>query len=93
MDLALVLREIRGKFSRQEGARQMGDFQGPLDSVVIGNGHEVHPAFPTETIDIQRFGETFGGSDATEEPFGWAIRVLAVHMEIRFHECLLPFML
>ena len=42
MYFAFVIGEIGRDFLADESLRQMGDFQGPFDSIVIGYGHIVH---------------------------------------------------
>jgi len=41
-------------FLAHEGIGQVGDREGSLDRVVVGEGHEVHPPPPGPVVDVER---------------------------------------
>jgi hypothetical protein len=52
MHFATVLWKIRGHFLANERPRKMGDFQGTIDAVVIGDGHMGHAASSGDMIKM-----------------------------------------
>jgi hypothetical protein len=82
VDLAAVLREVRGQFRGQKGVGQVRDGEGALDRVVVGDGHVLHAPFPGPCVDDLRFHKTLGGTDAPQDPLARTIRELAVNMQI-----------
>lgn len=63
MDFASIFRKIGRNLFADIGVLQVGDFQRPVDGVVIGDGHMGHAAGFGDLIDLQRFGEAFRTAD------------------------------
>ena len=82
VDLGAVFGEVGRDFVGDERARQMGDLQRALDTVVVGDGDEVHARLPGVAVDVERFDERFRRADAAEKPFAGPVRVFAMDVKI-----------
>src|SRR4051812_47716946 len=52
MNLARILRKIRRNLLAYERVRQIRDRQAPVDGVVVGDGHVIHPLFRELTMKL-----------------------------------------
>ena len=85
MQLAAVFREIAGDLLADKSTRQVGDFEGAVDTVVIADGHMRHPPSSGDVVDLQRFGKTLGAADFFEDPLRRSFGVLGMDMKIDLH--------
>jgi hypothetical protein len=56
MQLAAVMREVRGHLFADESARQVSDVEATIDGIVIGDGDVIHPAFAQLLVHILWIG-------------------------------------
>ena len=89
MHLAPVVRKVGGDLLADEDVRQMGDFQGAVDGVVIRDGHMAHAPALGDLIELQRFGEAFRAADLLQYPLAGPFGVFGVNMNVDLHAFIL----
>ena len=82
MDLATRVREIRGNLLADKRPRQVGDFQRPVDGVVVGDGRQVHGPLFGDVVNLSRLCKTFRASQLLEHPLGGAFGKFGMDVKI-----------
>lgn len=85
MDLAAAVWKVGGDLFADEDIAQMGDLEGALDAVMIGNRDMAHAPALGDLIELQRFGEAFGAADLFQDPLAGPLGVLGMDMDIDTH--------
>ena len=91
VQFAAVLGEIGCNFLADEGIRQVSDFQGPFDAVVIRNGDMGHAALAGDAVDLEGLGEAFRTADFFQDPGGRPFGMFGMHMAVNTHLQFLKF--
>ena len=91
VDLAPVGREIGRDLLADENPRQMRDFEGALDFVVVRDGDERHAPPPGDMVKMKRLGKALGAADFLEKPLGRPLGMSGVNVQVRLHHCLHTF--
>ena len=68
-----------------EGVGQVGEREGPLDRVVVGERHEVHPPPPRPVVDLERVGIALP-PDVLQHRDLRAARVPGVDVQVAAHQ-------
>ncbi len=69
----LVLRELRGDLTANEGVRLAGYLQATIDSVMIGECNQRHSLFPHSPVQASRIGVAIRKFETTKQPLDRAI--------------------
>jgi len=88
MHLATIFGEIGGDLLGDIGIRQMGNFKGTLDGVVVGYGHKGHTLCLGCVIYKNGFREAFRTADFLKNPLGRSLGKFGVHMKVYFNHFL-----
>lgn len=88
MHLATIFRKIGGDLLGDICVRQMGNFKGAVNGVMVGDRHKGHALCLGCVIHQHGFGETFRTADFLQDPLGRALGEFGMHMKIYFHHFL-----
>ena len=84
MHLAAVFREMGRNLGADEGSRQMSDFQGTVDGVMVGDGDEVHATFPGSAVEMPGRCVALRDIELAHGPVGRFVGMAGVDMQICF---------
>lgn len=84
MNLAAVFRKMGGDLGADEDSRQVADFQGAIDGVMVADGDEVHAAIAGGAIQVVGRGVAFRDIELAHGPVGRFVGVAGMDVQIGF---------